>query len=177
MPDYHGCGQVLKQLCCVMVLIGGAHDTTCLTWPYLTQAVNIIAGRLTFVAVHNLRAFQESEDVQASTAYCIDEELVRPGPAVSSHGGLCCNLTSVRRPAGVPSVLQGLWSAQPGPCVQVLPENSPVAAGPSTILFPDPAGRHRSLSVLPLWYPLMQLYHKSPLVSVMHRRRRPREST
>ncbi len=52
-----------------------------LTW---TQAVNIIAGRLTFVAVHNLTAFRDNEDVQASTAYCIDEELVRIGPAVFS---------------------------------------------------------------------------------------------
>ena len=43
----------------------------------LVQAAEIIAGRLTFVAVRNMELFQNNRKVVASMRYCIDRELVR----------------------------------------------------------------------------------------------------
>lgn len=40
------------------------------------QAVEIIAGRLTFLAVRSFEAFNSSQDVQSALRYCIDRELV-----------------------------------------------------------------------------------------------------
>jgi hypothetical protein len=49
------------------------------------QAVDIIAGRLTFLAVRDPRAFRESQDLQQCDTFCIDKELVRTlGPHFSS---------------------------------------------------------------------------------------------
>ena len=41
------------------------------------QAVEIIAGRLTFLVVRSFEAFNENQSAQSALRYCIDRELVR----------------------------------------------------------------------------------------------------
>ncbi len=48
------------------------------------QAVEIIAGRLTFLAVRSFEAFNSNQDVQSSLRYCIDRELVSHLPTAKS---------------------------------------------------------------------------------------------
>lgn len=83
MGSYSDCGQVRKII---------QTDFDCLPepcpWSKLAnvprgggQAVEIIAGRLTFLTVRSFEAFNANQDVQSALRYCIDRELVRSSSA------------------------------------------------------------------------------------------------
>ena len=103
--------------------------------PRLLQAVDIVAGRLTFVAVTDRDAFASVIASQHMIEYNVDRELVRPASNCPFRLLLWHTLLSPHRlinlHAGVLALLQGLWPPQSWARLQILSEDGPDAAGES----------------------------------------------
>lgn len=108
--------------------------------PLMVQAVDVVAGRLTFVAVTDREAFVERIVSKNVLAFSIDKELVRPMPQ-RRYAWLSMPIWVLMIPsscdAGVLALLQRLWSSEPWTGIQILQEDGPDAAGEPYILRSD----------------------------------------